>query len=141
MKRRIILFMMVFLSIALLLSISGCAEVKESPTVTVAVTISIDYGPAQGEERTNESHELEMPAGSNLWEALNEVADVKATYYKEYDDYFVDAINGVENNITASGCYWMWYHINGGEELGTTGAKRNKLQQGDHVLWRYEIPK
>lgn len=138
--KRVTLFIMILLGMTLLLSISGCREVKESPALTVELTISIDYGPAQGKEGVDETYELEMLTGSNLWDAINEVADVRATYHEEYDDYFIESINGIENNITASGYYWMWYHIKDGEELGATGAKGYELNQGDHILWRYEIP-
>lgn len=137
---RIILFIVPLLSLGLLLlPISGCVGEKESPASTVELTLSIDYGPApQGEEGIDD-YELEVSAGSTLWDAIKEVADVKAIYYKEFDDYFIEAINGVENDVTVSGCYWMWYHTNGGEELGLTGAKGYELEQGDHILWRYEI--
>lgn len=138
--KRIILFVVPFLSLALLLlPISGCVGEDESSALTVELTLSIDYGPAQGEEGIDEFYELEMTGDSTLWDAINEVAEVEATYYEDLDDYFIDSINGVENNVTVSGCYWIWYHINDGEELGATGANGYELEQGDHILWRYEI--
>ena len=138
--KRIILFVVPFLSLALLLlPISGCVGEDESSALTVELTLSIDYGPAQGMEGIDESYELEMTGDSTLWDAINEIAEVEATYYEDFDDYFIDSINGVENNVTVSGCYWIWYHINDGEELGATGANGYELEQGDHILWRYEI--
>ncbi|MFC1986364.1 DUF4430 domain-containing protein [Chloroflexota bacterium] len=140
--KKVILYIMVILpSIALMLSTSGCSEVKESPASTVELTISIDYGPVQGKEGIDESYELDMPAGSSLWDATNKVAEVEATYYKQYEDYLIDSINGVESNVTVAGYWWMWYHVNDGEEIGAAGAKGYKLNQGDRILWRYEIPK
>jgi len=130
--KRIILFVVPFLSLALLLlPISGCVG-------EVELTISIDYGPAQGMEGIDESYDLEMTADSTLWDAINEIAEVEATDYGELG-YFIDAINGVGSDITVSDCYWIWYHKNDGEELGATGAKGYELKQGDHILWRYEI--
>lgn len=137
--KRIILFVVPFLSLALLLlPISGCVGEDESSALTVELTLSIDYGPAQGEEGIDEFYELEMTGDSTLWDAINEVAEVEATYYEELG-YFIDAINGVGSDVTVSGCYWIWYHINDGEELGATGAEGYELEQGDHILWRYEI--
>ena len=134
--KRIILFTAAFLSLALLFSVAGCGEGEES--LTVELTLSIDYGPAQGEEGIDEFFELEMPGDSTLWDAINEIAEVEATDYGELG-YFIDAINGVGSDVAVSGCYWIWYHINDGEELGATGAKGYELEQGDHILWRYEI--
>ena len=138
--KRIILFIVPLLSLGLLLlPISGCVGLKESPALTVELTLSIDYGPAQEIEGIdNESYELEMPGDSTLWEAINEVADVEVTDYGELG-YFIDAINGVGSDVTVSGCYWIWCHINGEEEQGATGASGYELKQGDHILWRYEI--
>jgi len=140
--KRIIMVVVPFLSLALLLlPISGCVGEDESSALTVELTISIDYGPAQGMEGIDESYDLEMPGDSTLWDAINEIDDieVEATDYGGDLGYFIDAINGVGSDVTVSGCYWIWYHINDGEELGATGAEGYELEQGDHILWRYEI--
>ncbi|MBA7671931.1 hypothetical protein ES703_80100 [subsurface metagenome] len=137
--KRIILFVVPFLSLALLLlPISGCVGEDGSSALTVELTLSIDYGPAQGEEGIDEFYELEMTGDSTLWDAINEVAEVEATDYGELG-HFIDAINGVGSDVTVSDCYWIWYHINGEEEQGATGASGYELEQGDHILWRYEI--
>ncbi len=66
--------------------------------------------------------------------------NVNYTYYKEYNDVFVNAINGVYNkriNAT-SGYYWMLY-VN--LKLSSHGALQTKVHDGDVIIWRYMFVK
>ncbi len=71
-----------------------------------------------------------------VFDALNGAAkqggfDIKATYYGQFDSYFVDSIAGIGGN----GKYWLYY-VNG--NFGDVGADKKVLEEGDLIEWRLE---
>lgn len=94
------------------------------------VYVIIDYS-----NGTIEKHRVSIIEGKNntVFDALKAVATINYTYYQQYQDVFIDAINGVWNNKTA-GYYWLFY-VNG--KLSVKGAMNTHVYDGDRIVWNY----
>lgn len=95
--------------------------------VTLNVSMTINYG--NGTSVT--TNPLYLSLNASVLDALKAVATVNATYYAEYQSFFVNAINGLWNNQTN---YWE-YSVNG--QMASVGADQYKLNNGDQVEWIY----
>ena len=106
-------------------------------SLTVRVNILIDYG----DGRRIWFNDTLIPVGWSLYNATRMIADVKATYYPEYDSHLVEAINGVGLDKPAgkSSWYWIiWVWDNGGWRLLEVGSDKHILRDGDTVAWVFE---
>lgn len=73
---------------------------------------------------------------ATVFKALNKAAkqngfEIRATYYGQYDSYFVDSIAGIGGN----GKYWIYY-VNG--KMGEVGADKKVVEEGDIIEWKLE---
>jgi len=96
----------------------------------IQVSVTINYG-----NGTSVTHEkVRLFYNTTALDALMAVAKVSVTYWPSFDAVFVDAINGVANDLDKSN-YWMYY-VNG--EIAPVSADKYILHNGDHVEWKYE---
>ncbi|MGQ4913158.1 MAG: DUF4430 domain-containing protein [Candidatus Asgardarchaeia archaeon] len=93
------------------------------------VSIGIDYGNGTVEWYNNTI----VPQNVTAFDVLLLVAEVNFTTSSW--GVFVNAINGVENNVTMANHWWMYY-VNG--EMPMVAADRYILHANDIVLWVYE---
>lgn len=73
---------------------------------------------------------------ATVYKALNKAArqngfEIKATYYEQYDSYFIESIAGKGGN----GKYWVYY-VNG--KMGEVGADKKVVKEGDIIEWKLE---
>jgi len=59
--------------------------------------------------------------------------DVKVEYWRGYDSYFIESINGIENG--EDGKYWQFY-VDG--KYADVGCSKYILHNNDVVEWRFE---
>ena len=81
-----------------------------------------------------------LPAGSNFKELTEAVAYVNATWWSDYQAFFIDGINGV---WSSSPTYWMWIYWDAGSQqwaFGPCGADRWLLSDGEILKWGYGVP-
>jgi len=77
---------------------------KEVEGVTVRVNILIDYGDGRRVWHNNTI----TPVGWSLLNVTSKIAKVTATYYPQYDSYFIDAIDDVGLNKPKEKESWFW---------------------------------
>ena len=103
----------------------------------VVVTVELNFG--NGTVLTFEQVELEKNTPLEaLYVACGlEMANmsVKTTYYALFDSTMVDSVGNFENGQDLR--YWQYY-VNG--EMPMEGADRVKLNNGDRVVWSFEVP-
>jgi len=100
----------------------------------IGVTVSFDFG-----DGTEETYDLET-VNATVYGALLDTArperanlTVKTTYWASFDSILVDTIG--HRTGGDDGKYWIYY-VNG--DAGMVGADRYRLDDGDHVEWRFE---
>ncbi|MEM3096123.1 MAG: DUF4430 domain-containing protein [Nitrososphaerota archaeon] len=106
-------------------------------SLTHTVNILLDYGDGR---RVWYNGTL-IPIGWSLYNATRRVAEVAATYYPEYDSYFVEGINGVglSKPTEKASWYWIiWVWDNGGWRLLEVGADKYVPKAGDTFAWVFE---
>lgn len=110
---------------------------RQLDTLTQTVNILLDYG----DGRRIWYNGTLIPVGWSLYNATRSIADVTATYYPEFDAYFVEAINGVGLNKPADRANWywiIWVWRDGGWRLMEVGADKYTMADGDTVAWVYQ---
>ncbi len=112
---------------------------KEVEGLTYRVNILIDYGDGR---RVWYNNTL-VPIGWSFYNATLKIARVKATYYPQYDSYFVDAINGVGENKPPEKASWYWIAWWWDKETRTVklfevGSDKYLLKKDDVVAWVFE---
>ena len=95
----------------------------------ISVDLTIDFG------NSSLNYSVVVNQGASVYDVLVEAAhehnfSVVATYYSQYDSYFIESINGVKNG---NGKYWQ-YWVNG--EYANVGANLYKVKNGDSILWK-----
>ncbi len=112
---------------------------KEVEGLTYRVNILIDYGNGT---RVWYNSTL-VPIGWSLYNATLKIAKVKATYFPQYDAYFVDSINGVGENKPPekASWYWMiwlWDKENLAWKLSEVSSDKYLLKKDDIVAWVFQ---
>jgi len=97
----------------------------------IQVSVTIDYG--NGTSTTKDAVYLSL--NTTVFDALNSVAEVNATYYPLYQSFFIESINGVVNNANNNNRYWV-FSVNG--EHAPISADKYGLHDGDQMEWIYE---
>lgn len=94
------------------------------------VIVIIDYN-----NGTIERHIVRIVEGANntVFQVTKAIAILNYTYYEEYKDVFINAINGLFNDPT-NGLYWLFY-VNG--KLSAKGAMNTYVYGGDRIVWNY----
>ena len=95
----------------------------DADEVTASFDIVID-----GENMSDLSQEVTVPAGTYLLDAMHETYDISE------EATFITTIEGYEQD-TDAGRYWLYY-ING--EMPSVGAADYELESEDQIEWRLE---
>lgn len=91
-------------------------------------TIILDYGPV----KETEQYQVKLHEGDTVFSVLTTVATVNYTMYGEL--VFIDAINGVWNDKTLKGYWWVYYY-NG--DYGTVAANKQYVENASIITWEY----
>lgn len=102
-------------------------SIRES---VIQVSVTIDY--ENGTSITNDA--VYLAPNTTVFDALNTVAKVNATYWEMYRSFFISAINNVFNNENGNNRWWV-YSVNG--EHALVSADNYKLHDGDQIEWTY----
>ena len=104
----------------------------------VTATIKIDYG---NETVVTDTVTTDNYTAFGFLEASVGYGNIDATYYEAFNSWLINGINGVQNGVDIPGIgdtskYYWQYYIN--DELGSVGADRYALLDGDVLEWRFE---
>lgn len=97
----------------------------------IFVSIGIDYSNGTVEWHNNTI----VPKNTTVFDLLLLVAEVE--FSTSEWGVFIEAINGVKNNVTIVNHWWVYY-VNNFTELAPVGADAYYLHAGDIVLWVYQ---
>jgi len=105
------------------------SNVTETNNEKINATLIIDFG------NYTWNYSMQLENGSTVYDLLLEAShqhnfSITATYYPQFDSYFIEEINGVKGG---NGKYWQ-YWVNG--EYAMVGANAFKLKNNDVVEWK-----
>ena len=96
---------------------------------TILANIGLDYGNGTIVWQNQTS----IPFNITALAFTNVTFGVDADYFPGLG-YFINGIDGIQNNASGNNSYWMW-DLNGGP--AETGADAHTVKFGDVIFWTY----
>jgi hypothetical protein len=113
--------------------------VKSLNGITYSINLQINYGNGTKIWENN----TRIPIGFSLFNETRLITNerVEATYYPQYEAYYINSINGVGGDLTNPSWAWITWRFNeqtGKWETYNTGAEHIYPSDGDIIAWYYE---
>ena len=98
----------------------------------ITATIKIDFGDGNSFSKTVNL------INATVYESLLDLEEIeiKSTYWKQYDSYFVDSITYQGIKYESDSSHFWGFYING--NMAIQGADKTFVENEDLIEWRYE---